>query len=130
MVEIYNRWPTFLQAGHNLNTYLYGMENSIPVQIPFPQPPASHLTKVPQIYLAMVTKPPQLIKASFTLYKDYDIIMNKEELDNSCHLIHLQHRCLILVKSVVQHPEQYLERLKPFKEYPKYGIKISIIWAI
>ena len=28
----------------------------------------SHLTAVPHIHLAMATKPPQLIKASFTLY--------------------------------------------------------------
>ena len=30
---------------------------------------------MPHIHLAMATKPPQLIKASFTLYKYYDIIL-------------------------------------------------------
>ena len=29
---------------------------------------------MPHIHLAMATKPPQLIKASFTFFKDYDII--------------------------------------------------------
>ena len=40
----------------------------------------SHLTTVPYIHLAMATKPHQLIKASFTRYKDYDIIF-------SCNLL-------------------------------------------
>ena len=43
----------------------------------FPQPPSlSHLKTVPHIHLVVATKPPQLIKASFTLYKDYDIIFS------------------------------------------------------
>ena len=36
----------------------------------------SHLTTVPHINLAMAAKPPQLIKASFTLYKYYDNIFS------------------------------------------------------
>ena len=36
----------------------------------FLSPQLSHLTTVPYIHLAMATKPPQLIKASFTLYKN------------------------------------------------------------
>ena len=34
----------------------------------------SNLARVHHIHLAMTTKPLQLIKASFTLYKDYDIL--------------------------------------------------------
>ena len=55
------------------------MENSIPIQIPFPQPsaePSAHLTTVIHIHPAMATNPPQLIKASLTLYIDYDIIFS------------------------------------------------------
>ena len=53
------------------------MENSVPAQILFPQPPSlSHLTTMLHIPPGMAKKPPQLIKASITLYKDYDIIFN------------------------------------------------------
>ena len=59
---------------------LYGMENSFPVQIKqFPQLPAETIQSGP--YMALhssgnATKPPQLIKVSFTLYKYYDIIFS------------------------------------------------------
>ena len=68
---------------------MYRMENSITVQIQFPQPPAT----VPHIHLAMATKPPRLIKASFTLCKDYDIIfscklvINNISIENNLFLI-------------------------------------------
>ena len=43
----------------------------------FPQPPSlSHLATLPHTHLAMATKPPQFIKASFTLFEDYDIENN------------------------------------------------------
>ena len=40
---------------------MYGVENSIPVQIPFPHPPSlRHLATVPNIHMAMATKPPKV----------------------------------------------------------------------
>ena len=46
----------------------------------------SHLTTVPHIHPAMATKPLQLIKASFTIYKDYDIVSNVQGSDLGCSL--------------------------------------------
>ena len=49
----------------------------IPSQSSFPQPTSlSYLTTVLHIHMAMATKPPKLIKASFTFFKDYDIIFS------------------------------------------------------
>ena len=70
--EIYE-WSLKAALQTSLELFLYGMENSIPVQIKqFPQSPAEPSDILPLIHLTMATKPNQLIKASsFTLYKYY-----------------------------------------------------------
>ena len=56
------------------------MENSIPVQIPFPQPPSlSHLATVPHIHLAMATKSPQLI------YNILLLLVNSNTIELTVH---------------------------------------------
>ena len=52
------------------------MENSIPVQNQFPQPQAEPSDNSALHSFGTGYKPPQLIKASFKLYKDYDIIFS------------------------------------------------------
>ena len=74
---------------------------------PCPNQPISSATKSEPS-----DKPPQLIKASFTTNKNYDIIiscilhLNIKVLDKTCPLMHLYQRCLTLVKSVVHLTEQ------------------------
>ena len=60
--KIFNKNIILTLCRDILGYQLQGMENSIPAQIPFPQPPSqSHLTTMLHIHLAMATKPSQLI---------------------------------------------------------------------